>query len=67
MCLIHHRLQVFDINSSEKIDEASFASPVAFARFLGDGSRLLVLTRNQTAFVLKPEASVSDVAPGSSP
>jgi hypothetical protein len=57
-----HRLQIYDAKSQEKLDEYSFASPIAYFRFVTDGSKLLVLTRDQTAMVAKPQSHDSDVA-----
>ena len=57
-----HRLEVLDVATLDKIDESVFASPVAYAGFLSDGTRLMILTRDQTVYVLKPQANSSDVA-----
>jgi hypothetical protein len=56
-----HHLQVFDAKTMESIDEYGFESPIAIARFVGDGSRLIVLTRDQTAYVMKPQPHNSDM------
>jgi hypothetical protein len=56
-----HHLQVFDAKTMESIDEYGFESPIAIARFVGDGSRLMVLTRDQTAYVMKPQPHNGDM------
>ena len=51
----NNRLQIYDAESLEQIDQFSFADPIAFVRFLATGNRLLVITRDQTIFVLEPK------------
>ena len=55
-----YRLQIYDAKTAEQLDEYDFGSPIVVAEFIGDGSRLLVLTRDQTAFVMKPQAHKAD-------
>jgi len=57
-----HHLQVLDAKTMEPIDEYGFQSPLAAARFLADGTRLIVLTRDQTAYVLRPTPHHADEA-----
>ena len=58
-----HRLQVHDARNMEPIDEYVFESPIASAQFVGDGSYLAVVTRDQTAYILKPKAHDTDAVP----
>jgi hypothetical protein len=51
------RMGVYDLASLEKRLELAFPSRVAFARFHADGKRLIVLTANQTAYLLDTERS----------
>jgi len=53
------KLAIYELATMQKRDEFVFASPVSWAQFSPDGSKLLVLTANQTAFVLVPNASAS--------
>ncbi|MGH9940920.1 MAG: M48 family metalloprotease [Pyrinomonadaceae bacterium] len=46
------QLAIYDLTTLDKRDEFVFSSPIAFAQFSPDGKRLLVLTANQTAYVL---------------
>jgi hypothetical protein len=45
-------LSLYDLNTLAKKDEFTFASPVAATRFTRAGDKLLVLTRDQTLYVL---------------
>lgn len=55
-----HHLQILDAKTMDPIDEYGFESPIVIARFVGDGTRILVLTRDQTAFIMKPQAHKDD-------
>ncbi len=46
------QLALYDLKTMQKRNNFVFASPVSLARFGADGKRLLVLTANQTAYVL---------------
>jgi hypothetical protein len=46
------QLAVYNINDGELREKLYFGKPVSFAQFNPDGSRLFVLTANQTAFWL---------------
>jgi WD40 repeat protein len=54
------KLAVYDLHTLEKRDEFVFSSPISMLRFSPDGRRLLVLTVNQTVYVM----DVSAVATG---
>jgi len=47
-----NELEVYDLNTREKVDGFTFASDVRFDQFSKDGKRLLVLTEDQTAYFL---------------
>jgi WD40 repeat protein len=51
------KLAIYDLRTMEKLDELTFASPISMLRFSADGSRLFVLTKNQTAYFLSVSAS----------
>lgn len=46
------QLQLYDLSTAEKLDEQSFADPIAYMHFSADGQKLFVLTESQEAFVL---------------
>jgi WD40 repeat protein len=46
------QLTLFDLATGERRDRFDFAAPVSLAHFSDDGKRLLVLTADQTAYVL---------------
>ena len=46
------QLIIYDLTSMEKRDQFNFSTPIALTRFSSDGKRLLVLTSNQTAYLL---------------
>ena len=50
------KLAVYDLATMQKRDEFIFSSPVSWLQFNPDGSKLLVLTANQTAYVLVTKA-----------
>jgi WD40 repeat protein len=54
LCLANGRgqLALFDLRSLKRTAEFSFSAPVSSYEFSGDGKRLLVLTNDQTVFVL---------------
>lgn len=54
MCVENERgkIAVYDLSTMEKRDELIFSHPVSMLRFSGDGKRLLVLTSNQTVYVM---------------
>ena len=56
-----NRVQVFDAETLEQVDQFSFAEPIATVRFLAEGNRLLVITRDQTVFVLEPKREAGEV------
>jgi hypothetical protein len=58
LCLekVPGRLEIYSIDSMEKIDEFAFASGVAMARFTAD-KKLFVLTTDQTAHLLQISTS----------
>jgi len=58
MCVENERckIAVYDLSTMEKRDELVFSNPVSMLRFSGDGRRLLVLTSNQTVYVLDAAA-----------
>src|SRR5882724_955141 len=45
-------LGVFDLSTSEKIEEQQFADEIAYMHFSSDGKRVLVMTQHQEVFVL---------------
>lgn len=49
-----------DLTSLSKKDQFAFASPVAALRFSADGSKLYVLTQDQTFFVLSTDGPATD-------
>jgi WD40 repeat protein len=46
-------LAVVDLKTMQKRSQLTFPSPVAYSRFTPDGTRLFVLTKDQTAYVLE--------------
>ena len=46
------QLTLFDLATGERRDRFDFAAPVSLAHFSDDGKRLLVLTADQTVYVL---------------
>jgi hypothetical protein len=46
------QLTIYDLSSGTKLDNQIFSDPIVYTHFSADGQRLLVLTENQTAFVL---------------
>ena len=54
LCVENERgqLTLYDLKTMTKRDNFVFSSPVSLARFSADGTRLFVLTANQTAYVL---------------
>lgn len=58
MCVENERgkIAVYDLSTMEKRDELVFSNPVSMLRFSGDGRRLLVLTSNQTVYVIDAAA-----------
>ncbi|HVF67699.1 MAG TPA: M48 family metallopeptidase [Pyrinomonadaceae bacterium] len=58
MCVENERgkIAVYDLATMEKRDELVFSNPVSMLRFSGDGRRLLVLTSNQTVYVIDAAA-----------
>jgi hypothetical protein len=46
------RMTVYDLTSMRRRHDYAFTSPVEYAAFSTDGSRLFVLTANQTVYVL---------------
>jgi tricorn protease-like protein len=58
MCVENERgkIAVYDLGTMEKRDELVFSNPVSMLRFSGDGRRLLVLTSNQTVYVIDAAA-----------
>lgn len=61
MCVENERgkIAVYDLSTMEKRDELIFSHPVSMLRFSGDGKRLLVLTSNQTVYVMDAAALAS--------
>jgi hypothetical protein len=53
------QLTLFDLSTGERRDRFDFAAPVSLAHFSDDGKRLLVLTADQTVYVLDLTAKVS--------
>ncbi|HEX8187317.1 MAG TPA: M48 family metalloprotease [Pyrinomonadaceae bacterium] len=51
-------LTLFDPATGERRDRFDFAAPVSLAHFSGDGKRLLVLTADQTVYLLDLTAKV---------
>jgi WD40 repeat protein len=45
------RLAIFDLSSGAKLDERPFPEEIAYSHFSADGTRLFVLTAQQTAFI----------------
>lgn len=58
MCVENERgkIAVYDLSTMEKRDELVFSHPISMLRFSADGKRLLVLTSNQTVYVLDAAA-----------
>lgn len=56
-----NRLQVYDAETLEQVDQFSFGEKIALVRFIGTGNRLLVITRDQTVFVLEPKKDIGTV------
>ncbi|HEX8150832.1 MAG TPA: M48 family metalloprotease [Pyrinomonadaceae bacterium] len=52
-------LTLFDLATGERRDRFDFAAPVSLAHFSDDGKRLLVLTADQTVYLLDLTAKVS--------
>jgi outer membrane protein assembly factor BamB len=46
------QLTIYDLSTGAKLDNQIFSDPIVYAHFSADGQRLLVLTEDQTAFVL---------------
>jgi WD40 repeat protein len=46
------KLAVYDLDTLEKKDEFVFASPISMLRFSPNGQQLIVLTANQTIYIL---------------
>jgi WD40 repeat protein len=46
------QLTLFDLSTGERRDRFDFSAPVSLAHFSDDGKRLLVLTADQTVYVL---------------
>lgn len=53
------QLTLFDLATGERRDRFDFAAPVSLAHFSDDGKRLLVVTADQTAYLLDLAAKVS--------
>ncbi len=53
------QLTLFDLSTGERRDRFDFSAPVSLAHFSDDGKRLLVLTADQTVYVLDLTAKVS--------
>jgi WD40 repeat protein len=53
------QLTLFDLSTGERRDRFDFAAPVSLAHFSEDGKRLLVLTADQTVYLLDLTAKVS--------
>jgi hypothetical protein len=47
------RLALYDMASMKRRDEFTFVRPIQLIAFTPDGSRLFVLTQDQTTFVLE--------------
>jgi hypothetical protein len=47
-----NELEIYDLQSREKLDSYAFPADVDYDQFSADGKRLLVLTSNQTAYLL---------------
>ncbi|MBI3652472.1 MAG: M48 family metalloprotease [Acidobacteria bacterium] len=52
------QLTLYDVTTTEKRDQFMFSSPVSLAAFSQDGKRLLVVTAEQTVYVLDVAALV---------
>jgi WD40 repeat protein len=54
MCLTNGRgqLSLYDMRSLKQTAEFSFSASISSHEFSGDGTKLLVLTNDQTVFVL---------------
>jgi hypothetical protein len=46
------QLTIYDLSTGTKLDNQTFSDPIVYTHFSRDGQRLLVLTKDQTAFVL---------------
>jgi hypothetical protein len=46
------QLTIYDLSTGTKLDNQIFSDPIVYTHFSADGQRLLVLTENQTIFVL---------------
>jgi hypothetical protein len=46
------QLTIYDLSTGTKLDNQTFSDPIVYTHFSRDGQRLLVLTEDQTAFVL---------------
>jgi hypothetical protein len=58
-----NELEIYDLRSRQKIDDLAFSADVDFEQFSADSKRLLVLTRDQTAYILDaPGAHLSGSA-----
>ncbi|HEX8286171.1 MAG TPA: M48 family metalloprotease [Pyrinomonadaceae bacterium] len=53
------QLTLFDLSTGERRDRYDFSSPVSLAHFGDDGKRLLVLTADQTVYLLDLAAKAS--------
>ncbi len=51
------KLALYDLSSSEKRAQYTFESPVILSEFSGDGKRLLVVTADQTVYILDPKVA----------
>ncbi len=59
-----NELEIYDLQSRQRLDRFAFSTHVDFDQFSSDGKRLLVLTSDQTAYfldmtVLRPSASTT--------
>ena len=50
------QLDIYSLQSFEKITQLSFSSPIAMMSFSADGKKLFVLTKNQTAYFCETAA-----------
>jgi len=68
LCLVNGRahLLVYDLKSLKQTDEYFFAEPVTTKAFSEDGKRLLVLTSDQTVFILDLAGAGSSAAASAS-
>lgn len=61
-----NKLEIFDLRFRRRLQQIAFSSNVDFDQFSTDGKRLLVLTRDQTAYILDVNDHTASPSPSDS-